>query len=78
MPSPKTIGSESIQITPAEAGRLKIVLPYHPDRIAKIKRVEGRRWHAEGRYLTVPDGEGALPNLLTLFAGEPCKYAGIG
>ena len=60
----------SIQITSAEAGRLKIVLPYHPDRIAKIKGVEGRRWHADGRYWTVPDGEGVVSGLLTLFAGD--------
>ena len=36
MLSPQTTGTESIQITSAEAGRLKVVLPYHPDRIAKM------------------------------------------
>lgn len=64
------MGTGSIQITPAEAGRLKIILLYHPDRIAKIKGVKGRRWHAEGRYWTVPDGEGVVSGLLTLFAGD--------
>jgi hypothetical protein len=59
-----------IQITPAEAGQLKVVLPYRPDRIAKIKGVKGRRWHADGRYWTVPDGEGVLPRLLMLFVGD--------
>ena len=70
MASAKTMENGSIQITSAEAGRLKIVLPYHPDRIAKIKGVEGRRWHADGRYWTVPDGEGVVSGLLTLFAGD--------
>ena len=37
MLSVKTTGNGSIQITSAEAGRLKVVLPYHSDRIAKIK-----------------------------------------
>jgi hypothetical protein len=40
MLSPKTTGTESIQITSAEAARLKAVLPYHPDRIAKM--IKGR------------------------------------
>lgn len=70
MPSAKTAGNGSIQITSAEAGRLKVALPYHPDRIAKIKGVKGRRWHADGRYWTVPDGEGVVSGLLTLFAGD--------
>jgi hypothetical protein len=37
MHSAKTTENGSIQITSAEAGQLKVVLPYHPDRIAKIK-----------------------------------------
>lgn len=68
--SSNTVAQGPILISPAEAGRLKVILPYHPDRIAKIKGVKGRRWHADGRYWTVPDSEGALPRLLTLFAGD--------
>lgn len=37
MPPVKTTGNGSTQITSAEAGRLTVVLPYHSDRIAKIK-----------------------------------------
>lgn len=54
----------------AEAGRFKVVFPYHPNRGAKIKRVKGCRWNPEGRYWTVPDGEGVLLGLLMLFAGD--------
>ncbi|WHZ23303.1 MAG: Integron integrase IntIPac [Nitrospira sp.] len=64
------MGHGSIQITTAEAGRLKIVLPYHPNRVATIKRMKGCRWHPEGRYWTVPRTGGAVSHLLTLFAGE--------
>lgn len=60
-----------IQIVPADTGRIKVVLPYHPDRIVKIKSIKGRRWHAEGRYWTVPRTDEAVSHLLTLFAGEP-------
>lgn len=62
-----------IQITPTEAGRLKVVLPYRPDRIAKIKGVKGRHWHADGRYWTVPRTDETISHLLTLFAGEPVE-----
>lgn len=59
-----------IQITPTEAGRLKVVLPYRPDRIAKIRGVTGRCWHAEDKYWTVPHTDEVLAHLLTLLAGE--------
>jgi len=73
MLSLKTTETELIQIAPTEAGRLKIVLPCHPDWIAKIKSLKRRQWHAEGRYWTVPRAEGTLAHLLTLFAGEPVE-----
>lgn len=73
MLSRKTTGTGSIQIALAEAGQLKVLLPYSPDRIAKIKGIKNRRWHAEGRYWTVPRAEGTLAHLLTLFAGEPVE-----
>jgi integron integrase len=67
------MGTGSIQITSAEAGRLKIVFPYHPDRIAKIKGVVGRRWHPKEKHWTVPQANGTLTHLLALFAGEPVE-----
>ena len=73
MLSAKTMGHGSIQIATAEAGRLKIVLPYHPSRVATIKRVKGCQWHPEGRYWTVPRTDEAVSHLLTLFAGEPVE-----
>jgi hypothetical protein len=73
MLSVKTTGNGSIQITSAEAGRLKVVLPYHPHRMAKIKSLKDRRWHPEEQYWTVPRAEGPLAHLLTLFAGEPVE-----
>lgn len=73
MPSLTTTENGSIQIAPAEAGRLKVILPFHPDRIAKIKSVTGRRWHAEGQYWTVPRTTETVSLLLTLFTGEPVE-----
>jgi hypothetical protein len=39
----------SIQIKPGEAGRLIVLLPYTPERVAKIKTVAGRRWDSKER-----------------------------
>ncbi len=68
--SSNTIAHGPILISPAEAGQLKIILPYHPDRIAKIKSIKGRQWHADGRYWTVPRTDEVISHLLTLFVGE--------
>lgn len=70
MLSRKTAGNGSIQIALSEAGRLKVVPPYSPDRIVKIKDIESCRWHAEGRYWTVPKTDDAVSHLLALFEGE--------
>lgn len=59
-----------IQIAPGEPGRLIVRFPYRPDCAAKIKTVPGRRWHPEGKHWTVPHTDGAVANLLALFAGE--------
>ncbi|BFU95772.1 MAG: integron integrase [Nitrospira sp.] len=62
--------NDAIQIKPAGAGRLIVRVPYSTERLAKIKTVAGRRWHAKERHWTVPQGDGTLGNLLNLFPGE--------
>jgi hypothetical protein len=69
----KPMEEEAIHLAAASAERLKVVLPYHPDRIAKIKTVAGRRWPPKERYWTVPRPEEALAALLALLAGEPVE-----
>lgn len=66
--------NEPIRISPGEVGRLIVQLPYFsPDHVAKMKTPAGRRWHADGRYWTVPRIDDVISHLLTLFAGEPVK-----
>jgi len=60
-----------IRIQPGGGGRLIVVVPYDPGRVAKIKTFIGRRWHPKDKYWTVPHTESAIAQLLTLFAGEP-------
>ena len=61
---------EPIRVRPGEPGRLKILLPYSPERVEKIKTVSGRRWHKEEKYWSVPHFDKAVEKLQQLFAGE--------
>jgi len=67
------VPANSIQIRPGEAGRLVVLLPYTPERVAKIKTVVGRRWHHKEKYWTVPHTDGALAHLLALLVGDPVE-----
>jgi len=60
----------TIQIREGEAERLIVLLPYTPERVAKIKTVAGRRWHQQEKHWTVPQTHEAIAHLLDLFAGE--------
>jgi hypothetical protein len=47
---------------------IKISFPYDPDHIAKIKAIEGYRWHPEAKCWSLPYSE--LKELLALFNGD--------
>ena len=59
-----------IRIEPGESGRLIVRLPYTPERVAKIKTVDGRRWHGAEKYWSIPRDEEAPARLAALFAGD--------
>lgn len=59
-----------IRIHPGAEGGLIVVLPYTPERVAKIKTVLGRRWHAPEKHWTVPRSDDKRSRLLDLFAGD--------
>jgi hypothetical protein len=59
-----------IRIKPGESGRIIVVMPYDPGRVAKIKSVPGQWWHAEEKVWSVPASEGVVERLLALFIGE--------
>jgi len=63
----------TIQIREGESGRLIVLLPYTPERVAKIKTVTGRRWHQQAKHWTVPQTHEAIAYLLDLFTGEPVE-----
>jgi len=59
-----------IRVRAGPEGRLIVHLPYSPERLAKIKTVEGRRWHGPEKYWTVPSTPDMPERLRALFAGE--------
>jgi integron integrase len=64
-----------IRIEPGEAGRLIVRLPYTPERVAKIKTVDGRRWHGPEKYWSIPGDADAPARLSALFTGERVELA---
>jgi hypothetical protein len=50
----------TIQIRPGHEGRLIVLVPYSPERVAKIKTVAGRRRHQNEKYWTVPHTDEAF------------------
>ena len=59
-----------ISITPGEEGRLYVQFPYTPERVSAIRKVPGRKWHADDRYWSVPDQEKTLEALRSCFTGD--------
>lgn len=67
--------SNMIQIRPGGQGHIIVVLPFTPERVAKIKTIEGRRWNPDRKYWTVPAARGMAARLLALFDGEAVEIA---
>jgi len=59
-----------IRLEPGEPGRLIVRLPYTPERVARIKTVDGRRWHGPEKYWSIPRDEGTPARLTALFSGD--------
>ncbi len=67
-----------VVVRPGEAGRLTVLLPYTPARVAKIKTVPGRVWHGEQKRWSVPGGAGPLAALKALFASDELRLESAG
>lgn len=69
----RIVSMDPIIVRPGESGRLTVLLPYSPERVAKIKTVPGRAWRASEKLWSVP--EGAAAQLRTLFADDHIEFA---
>ncbi|GFO96106.1 phage integrase family protein, partial [groundwater metagenome] len=59
-----------IKIGRGVANRITVSFSYNPDYIAKIKTIEGYRWHPEEKCWSLPSGNDILDRLASLFEGE--------
>jgi len=62
--------AEAIKIRKGESGRVTVTFPFNPTYVAKIKTVEGRRWHPEGKYWSFPPDNAVVKRIASLFEGE--------
>lgn len=62
--------SGRIRVLPAADGRLRVLFDYSPERVEKIRGVQGKRWHPEAKHWSVPAGAETLERLEELFAPD--------
>ncbi|MBA7664314.1 hypothetical protein ES703_72372 [subsurface metagenome] len=53
-----------------EDKRIKLILPYNPTYIRKIKTVPGYYWHPDKKYWSFPYSKDILKRILSIFKGE--------
>lgn len=61
---------DPIQVLRGGEGRLIVRVPFTPERLAKMRTLPGRRWHAAEGFWTVPDAPDMPAALVALFKGE--------
>ena len=47
-----------------------VTFSYDPKFVAKVKSIEGRRWHPDKKYWSFPYSEDILKNILSVFKNE--------
>lgn len=65
----------SVKVESGSEGQLIILFPYSADRVAKIRKIQGRRWHPEHKYWTIPHTEEHLKQLKVHFNSENLQFS---
>jgi integrase/recombinase XerD len=60
----------AIRIRPGDDGRLIVTFSYTPERVEKIKTIQGKWWHPGEKHWTVPSTKGMVERLVSLFGNE--------
>lgn len=47
-----------------------VSFPYDPNLVAKVRIIDGRKWHKDKKYRTFPNTDGTLEKILEVFEGE--------
>ncbi|MEW6002183.1 MAG: site-specific tyrosine recombinase/integron integrase [Nitrospirota bacterium] len=59
-----------MNVSKDNSGRIVVTFPYNPLVVAKVKTIEGRRWHPQEKYWSFPNTDGTLKKILEVFEGE--------
>jgi hypothetical protein len=59
-----------INISKDASGRIIVFFSHDLQFVAKVKTIEGRKWHPDKKYWTVPYSEGVIEKILEVFDGE--------
>jgi len=59
-----------IEISNDPSGRITISFPYDPLLVAKVKTIDGRRWHPEEKHWSFRRLDGVLEKILKVFEDE--------
>ena len=62
-----------LQLHPTDGNRLQVHFSYHPDNVARIRTIPGRRWHPEEKCWSIPRTRDALVRLRQLFTADPIR-----
>ena len=61
---------EKIKVSKMNEGRIKVILPYNPNDIQKLKTISGYIWHPNGKYWSLPYIEKNISKLQTIFSND--------
>jgi len=67
-----------IEMNKANHNRLIVILPYSEERIAKIRKIQGRKWHKDKKVWTIPADEKTIKKFKILFSNESIEYSELG
>ncbi|HAR95907.1 MAG TPA: hypothetical protein DCR97_08100 [Deltaproteobacteria bacterium] len=59
-----------IKIGSDASGRITVTFPYSQDIVAKVKTIQTRQWHPEGRYWSFQRSESVFREMLSVLAGK--------
>jgi hypothetical protein len=59
-----------IQISNDSSGRIIVSFPYDPLFVAKVKTIDGRRWHPVDKHWSFPNKDGILEKILKVFEDQ--------
>ena len=64
------IMKQSIKIGRDTSGRITVAFSYNPTHVAKVKTIEGYKWHPKEKYWSFPYSETILEKILSVFDRE--------